>query len=132
MAIGTDPIAPPFLMARLIADGPGYQFSRRIARQNSMLFAVMLTVFLLPRQLSYGQMIQQRACSVWRIQTHGVPCRSEQVPFALDVIRSDPIGVLFNAGNNFIREFMSIGIDQFFLDQQHLQWAKEKLPADIF
>jgi hypothetical protein len=132
LTIGTDPIRPPFLMARLIADGPGYQFLKQNCATKTYVvcryvdrFPITAPAFLWSTDPMTG------VFSVADPATR-LALSSEQGLFALDVIRFDPIGSIVNAGKNTIREFLSVGIDQFFLSQEQLQWAKGKLPISYF
>jgi len=132
LTIGASPIRPPFLMARLIADGPGYQFLKQNCATKT--YVVCHYVDRLPIAA---------AAFLWSIDpTEGVfsvadpttrrALSSEQMSFALDVLRFDPYGLVVNAGINTIREFLSVGIDNFFLNQHQIQQAKEKLPTSYF
>jgi putative flippase GtrA len=132
LTIGADPIRPPFVMARLIADGPGYQFLKQNCATKTYVvcryvdrFPITAPAFLWSTDPMKG------VFSVADAATRSA-LSSEQTSFALDVMRFDPIGLIVNAGGNTIREYFSVGIDQFFLNQEQLQWAKGKLPTSYF
>ncbi len=132
LTIGAYPIRPPFLMARVIADGPGYRFlqdncSTRPYAACSFIDHMPTTAidFLWssdPKKGAFGiaDLPTRRALS------------SEQVSFWLSVLRYDPSGVIFSAANDFVRQLFTVGIDEFFPSGQQLSEFKEKLPENYF
>ena len=130
--IGADPVRPPFLMARLIADGPGYQFLQKncptkpyvvckyIDRLPTIALAFLWSTDPKTGVFSLADLDTRKALS------------SEQTSFALDVFRFDPSGVITAAARNFTRQLLSVGLNEFFPDQQQLEAFKSKLPALYF
>jgi len=131
-ATGTDLIRPPFLTARLIADGPGYDFIQKNCAKKPYVVCDYINrlptssyVFLWSPDPDHGvfdvaDLATRRALSL------------EQESFALDVLRFDPIGVMRSATKDFIRQFVTVGLDDIFLDQQRLASFKEKIPQNYF
>ena len=130
--IGIDPIRPPFVMARLIADGPGYQFLQKNCATKT--YTVCKYIDRLP--VSSDIFLWSTSPTEGVFNVADLPTRialsSEQTSFAIDVLRFDPVGVITNATRNFLRQFFMIGLDEFIIDQQRLQSFETKLPASYF
>jgi putative flippase GtrA len=130
--IGTDPIRPPFVMARIIADGPGYQFLQKNCATKT--YTVCKYVDRLPVSSDIFLWSTNPTEGVFNVAD--LPTRialsSEQTSFLIDVFRFDPVSVITKAAKNFFRQFFMTGLDELFVDQQRLQSFKEKLPGSYF
>jgi putative flippase GtrA len=130
--ISADPIRPPFVMARIIADGPGYQFLKNNCAANT--YTVCKYIDRLP--VSSDVFLWSTSPTEGVFNVADLPTRialsSEQTSFVIDVFRFDPVSVITKAANNFLRQFFMIGLDEFFVDQQRLRGFKEKLPGSYF
>jgi len=128
-AVGANPIRPPFLMARLIADGPGYRFLQENCSNRP--YTVCQFIDRLPEVAPAFLWSTDPKDGVFSVADPSTrrELSSEQVKFALDVFRSDPWGVIMSMGKNALQASFNIGIDEVFLTQQRLQWAKGSLPV---
>jgi hypothetical protein len=130
--IGADPIRPPFVMARIIADGPGYKFLQKNCANKA--YAVCKYIDRLP--VSSGAFLWSTSPTEGVFRVADLPTRialsSEQTSFAIDVFRFDPVGVITNATKTFLRQFFRIGLDALFLNQESLQGFEASLPTSYF
>jgi len=130
--IGVEPIRPPFVMARLIADGPGYNFLLKNCATKP--YTICRFIERLPIPVDAFLWSADSAKGVFGVAD--LPTRralsSEQISFALDVFRSDPVGVIRHATRNFIRQLIKVGVNEFFPTQSQLQFLKGKMPASYF
>jgi len=130
--IGVEPIRPPFVMARLIADGPGYNFLLKNCATKS--YAICRFVDRLPIPVDAFLWSADQKRGVFGVAD--LPTRralsSEQILFALDVFRSDPVGVIRHATDNFIRQLIKVGVNEFFPARLQLQFLKGKVPASYY
>jgi len=131
-AIGASPIRPPFLTARLIADGPGYQFLREHCATRP--YVVCRFISRLPVAAPAFLWSIDPAKGVFSVSDPSTrrALSSEQINFAVDVVQSNPMGVTTAAAKNMFYEFHNIGIDEFFLTPWRLEWAKGSLPKSYF
>lgn len=130
--IGVEPIRPPFVMARLIADGPGYNFL--LNNCATKRYAVCRFIKRLPIPVDAFLWAADPAKGVFGVAD--LPTRralsSEQISFALDVFRSDPVGVIRHATENFLRQLIKVGVNEFFPTKLQLQFLKGKVPASYY
>jgi putative flippase GtrA len=131
--IGTYPIQPPFLMARLITDGPGYKFLQQNCATKPYVVCRYIDRFPIANETTFLWSTEptQGVFAVVDLPTRNA-LSSEQTSFALDVIRFDPIGVIVAAAKNTIDQFLSLGLREVFLSSLppvQLQEFKDKIPA---
>jgi hypothetical protein len=132
LILHADPIRPPYVTARLIADGPGYQFLQENCATKSYVVCKYVSrmprpsdTFLWSRDLSEG------VFSVVDLKTR-TALSSEEPSFVFDVFRSDPIGVLVSMGKNSVAQFLRIGLLEFFPNEREVDSARLKLPAHYY
>ena len=132
LIIGTYPVQPPFLMARLIEDGPGYQFLMQNCANRS--YMICRYIDRLPMPAATFLWSNDPKAGVFNSADPATrrALASEQTSFVLDVVRFDPIGVAVDATKNTVSEFLNIGIDQFFLNQHQVKGFEKKLPTSYF
>ena len=132
LTVGIDPIRPPFVMARLIADGPGYQFLKKHCATKSYVVCNYLS--RLPTPSSTFLWSDDPNEGVFRVAdlARRRALSSEQTSFIFDVIRSDPIGTLTSSARNFLHQLVAISVDVFFTSQKELPFIKGKLPDAYF
>jgi putative flippase GtrA len=130
--IGADPVRPPFLMARLVADGPGYQFLQKNCATKP--YAVCKYIDRLPTPADTFLWSADPKTGVFNVADLATrrTLSAEQVSFVFDVFRSNPIGVIASATRNAIRQLLTVGLNEFFTDQQQIQDFKGKLPVSYF
>jgi len=110
--VGAAPLRPPFLMARLIADGPGYRYLQRSCPQNGLLACRYLD--RLP--VTADEFL-------WGAGPHAVfavvapeerrALEREQLRFAWAVLRTDPWGVLSASTRNVLFQLRDFGLQEF-------------------
>jgi hypothetical protein len=132
VAIGADPIRPPSLMARVIADGPGYRFLQKNCVIK--LYVVCNYITRLPSSENvflFSPDPNKGVFAVADLETRRA-LSSEQFSFVLDVFRFDPIGLSTSMLRNFIHQLLAVGIQEFFTDRTQIQAYKEKVPEFYF
>jgi hypothetical protein len=130
LTTGAGPIRPPFLMARLIEDGPGYRFlqencERRTYRVCNFVDRMPITSedFLWLNDPTRGVFLPADRTAKQELS-------AEQTLFALDVLYFDPAGQIFVSAKNTIREFLAVGLDEFFASHARLQFYQDGLPPE--
>ena len=127
-AVGAPPLRPPFLMARLIEDGPGYRYLKASCPQSN--FQVCNSLARLP-------MIADNF--IWSFDPPGVFAvatpevrrllSAEQYRFAWAVLKYDPLGVVGAAAANSGLQFLSGGLAEFDMSAPTDTVLANKLPA---
>jgi hypothetical protein len=116
LTIGAYPVRPPFLMGRLIADGPGYDFLRKYCAEKT--YSVCKYLDRLPA--SDADFLWSTSPTKGVFRAADLPTRqalsSEQIPFAIDVFRSDPVGVIMSAARDFFSELFAIKLSAYQAD----------------
>jgi hypothetical protein len=130
--VGAEPIQPPFLMARLIADGPGYKFLQNNCANGT--YAACKFMDRLPVASSVFLWSTDPTEGVFRVADlpTQIALSSQQMPFAFDVLRFDPVGVTTAATRDFLRQFFRIDLDAFFLNPESLHDFEARLPSSYF
>ena len=90
LTIGTDPTRPPFVMARLIQDGPGYQFLQKNCATKHYVVCNYMDRLSIPSGFLWSTDPNEGVYNVADLATR-IALSSEEVSFVLDVfqIRSD-------------------------------------------
>jgi len=132
LVIGAQPIRPPFLMARVIEDGPGYRFLQENCIKRS--YVVCNYIERMPIAAINFLWSTDPKKGVFAVEGPGIrrALSDEQFPFVLDVIRFDPIGQTTSSIQNAIRQLTTVGLSEFMFDKWQLQLYKNKLPVDYF
>jgi len=132
LAIGVDPIRPPVVMARLIDDGPGFEFLKTHCGTKS--YKICDYVDRLPTTFDYFLWSFDPRKGVYNVVD--LPTRmalaSEQFSFVVDVVRYDPIGVMAGALKNWSKQLLTVGLEEFFHAPQELEGYKKFLPDYYF
>jgi hypothetical protein len=120
-------------MARLISDGPGYQFLQKNCATKPYVVCNYIDRLPIPSSTFLWSMIPNEGV----FNVANLPTRralsSEQASFIFDVFRSDPMGVISSATKNFIQELLTVRLNEFFLpNPQILQSSKGNLPDVYF
>ncbi|MFI4865937.1 MAG: hypothetical protein ACHQDB_02410 [Steroidobacterales bacterium] len=127
-AVGAAPLRPPFLMARLIEDGPGYRYLKESCPRSN--FQVCNSLGRLPMNADKF---------IWSFDPPGVFAVStpeirrmlsaEQIRFAWAVVKYDPLGVVGAAAANAGLEFFSLGLAEFDMSAPTDRLLANKLPT---
>jgi hypothetical protein len=126
-SVGEAPIRPPFLMARLIEDGPGYRYLKQSCPQSN--FQVCSDLARLPMTSDNF---------IWSFDPPGVfsvstpenrrRLSAEQFRFAWAVLKHDPLGVVGSAAANAGLQLFSTGLAEFDLSRASDRALVNKLP----
>jgi hypothetical protein len=132
LAVGVEPIRPPFLMARIIDDGPGYVFLKKNCPEKR--YTVCNYIDRLPTTAEDFLWSLERSKGVYNLAD--VPTREalalEQTSFVADVFKSDPVGVIAAAAKNTANQLLKVGVGQFFHTPTELEAYKQFLPGYYF
>ena len=111
--VGKPPILPPFLMARMIADGPGYRYLQATCPQSQLevchfvqRLPTFSSVFLFSSSPSEG--VFQVADPETRRKLS-----DEQFTFFKETFLYDPMGVLLSFGGDAVNQIGMIGLTDF-------------------
>ena len=126
--IGAPPLRPPFLMARMIEDGPGYRYLRATCPQNGLTICAYLDRLPVAANLF-----------LWDPSTRGVfsavaprvrrSLAAEQTRFVLAVLAYAPWTELRDALRDFGTQLTMSGLEEFHYPQVLKQSFEEKIPA---
>lgn len=132
LAIGAYPIRPPFLMARLIADGPGYQYLSKSCASTH--YAVCKFMDRLPVSAPAFLWSMDPTTGVFSVADRATrrQLSSEQGKIALAILLAYPGQVVAHAISDSAKELVSVGLDNFLLNETQLSWAKAKLPLRYY
>ena len=132
--IGTFPVRPPFVMARLIADGPGYQYLKKTCPNVPTPYVVCKFLDRLPVPADaflWSTDPQKGVFSISDLHTREA-MSSEQTRFVFSTFMFDPIGMIISAIRNSADQFFKVGLNELFPGQEALHNFQGKLPAPYF
>ncbi len=126
------PVRPPFLTARLIADGPGYKY----LRDNCSTSRYVVCDYLdrLPTPADNFLWSTEPTNGVFNVADPKARRKmsAQQIPFFIDVFKFDPLGVTTSVIKNAISQLQLVGLNEFFPDHAMISQLKQKLPASYF
>ena len=130
--VGVYPVRPPFLMARLIDDGPGQRFLQQNCEAKP--YTICRYKDRLPTTMNYFLWSPDSAKGVYNEVdlTTRTALSAEEIPFIIDVIRWEPLGVINAAIRNAIEQLTTIGVAEFFRTPIELGLFKNSLPEEFF
>jgi hypothetical protein len=127
--VGVSPVMPPFLTARLIADGTGARYLRErctparfdVCQYSGRHFSTS-DEFLWGRVSPFGAAgpAERRRLS------------AEDAPFALAVATNFPIQQVLASGGNFIGQLLDIDLKLMNYDAHEREWFGQQMPASAF
>jgi hypothetical protein len=126
--VGAAPIRPPFLMARMIADGPGYAYL--VASCPASQLTVCGFVHLLPIGDQDFLWSIDPVKAVFASADPGIRRRlaEEQYRFAWATLAFDPLGVLAASLRNTANQVTLIGLPEFNYDTGEKQFFTAHVP----
>ena len=132
-ATGIAPVRPPFVMARVIADGPGTKFLQQNCTSKTYTVCKYADRFPMHAlQFLWSTDPATGVFSAANIETRNA-LSSEQSQFVLDVIKFDPYGELSRSAQNTALQFWDISLDDFVSSHKHLiSSLAEKVPAAYY
>jgi len=110
---GDSPLRPPFLMARLIADGPGYDYL--VANCPQVGLEVCNFLPRLPVGSDEFLWSKDPALGVYGAAESGIRRRlgEEQLDFVIGVLAFDPVGQLKASLGDFLEQISRFGVNEF-------------------
>ena len=126
--VGAAPIRPPFLMARMIADGPGYAYLAASCPASQL--AVCRFVHRLPVNDQWFLWSTDPAIGVFALADPGTRRRlgDEQYRFAWATLAFDPLGVLAASLRNTANQIRLIGLADFNYDNGEKKFLTAHVP----
>lgn len=126
--IGMPPIRPPFLMARVIEDGPGYQYLKEACPQKH--YAVCAFVDRLP--LTSDDFLWNSTPRIGVFAVADAATRralsAEQMAFVAAVIAFDPVGQFAASLRNGLKQLGMFGLTEFNYGEGARSYFAAKLP----
>jgi hypothetical protein len=128
--VGAPPLHPPFLMARMVADGPGYRYLKATCPGNG--FKVCQFLAHMPIDADGFLFAAGTPPGVFAEATPQVrrQLAAEQPRFVLAVLRYDPGGEALASLRNFGRQITMTGLTEFDLDNLTKQFFERKIPGE--
>ena len=130
--VGEPPLTPPFLMARLVDDGPGYRYLVDTCPRNGFVICGFIKRLPLPSDDFLWQRDPQHgvfACSTPAVRR---ALSAEQYRFALAVMGHDPWGQSKAFARNALAQSALLGATEFDYSEQSKTSFATKLPAAYF
>jgi phage shock protein PspC (stress-responsive transcriptional regulator) len=127
---GAGPIRPPFLMARLIDDGPGYRFLQKNCEKKNYIVCRYLDRMPITSADFIWLHDPNKGIFMPADRTVKQSLSAEEMPFAFDVLFFEPIEQLFVSAQNATREFLMVGLDEFYVDRAKLQYYQDSVPSE--
>jgi len=126
---GAAPIRPPFLMARIIDDGPGYRFLRGTCPANG--FSVCRYLPILPLNSDAFLWEKERGKGVFQASSpvEQRALAKEEPAFVIATARARPLDLARSAVRSTIAQMSLMGLPEFNNRQRALSSLHEKLPA---
>lgn len=131
-ALGAPPIRPPFMMARVIDDGPGYRHLRDVCVTDTDPFVICRFLPLLPQPSDTFLWSVDPRSGVFMASSPGVQraLAAEQYRFVGSVFADRPFEQLSASLRSAIRQSAMIGLSEFNYDPGTRQALMRKLPPD--
>jgi len=130
--VGEPPLTPPFLMARLVDDGPGYRYLVDTCPQNG--FIVCKFIDRLPMPSDEFLWLQDPKRGVFASSDPAVrrALSKEQYRFALAVMGHDPWEQIESSARNAAAQLMLLGVPEFdYIEESKTAFA-DKIPHAYF
>jgi len=118
---------PPFLMARVIADGPGFWYLKQHCRQVKFVLCDHLhDLPQEPDEFLWGEK------GIWQNADEETErrLRQEEIPFVLATLRAYPVAQLSRSATNFGQQLRTFGLDLFGPSDWVLEEFAGVLPSD--
>jgi hypothetical protein len=130
--VGEPPLRPPILMARMIADGPGYRYLRASCPSSGFTACRFLNRLPLhPDQFVWGENPASGVFSVASPDTKRA-LSNEQYRFAWNVFRFEPLASLADFLRDAALQLTDIGYDEFNYDPASPAFWRTHLPSSYY
>ena len=132
-ALDRKPVSPPFLSARLVADGSGSAYLRKTCSQDADRWALCAHLDKLPLESDEMLWDERPGKAVfWTAQlAEQQRLSAEDKPFFLHVLADDPFGVIGDAIRGTAILIGSYDLVAFNYPDFHINEISEKYPSDI-
>jgi hypothetical protein len=131
-SLGAEPVRPPYLMARLIADGPGADYLKANCPQAN--FTVCRFVDRLPLSSAENFLWNSDPNQGGVFATSDPDTRrllvAEQNYFILATVKYDPLGVIGSVLRNGISQIAVIGLTEFNYQEINLSFYRSHVPQN--
>ncbi|MEP2101754.1 MAG: hypothetical protein ABJP02_09615 [Parasphingorhabdus sp.] len=129
---GNAPVMPPFLAARVISDGPGYQYLEKHCKTEDLKFCRVLDFPV----INHDQLLWSTSKDEGVFQALSNREKREiaalEKAFVLDVFLEYPIEVLVASFRGFGTQLVTFNLPNFnYNDKQKAQY-QEKIPSELF
>jgi len=130
--IGVPPLRPPFVMARLIEMGPGYEYLKDNCSKSSLTVCQFLERLPAPAETFLWS--NDARAGVFALASPEVKraLGEEQYTFAIRVLMFDPIGVAVNLLRNAVRQLGRFGLMEFYYCDRCVKGIRDELPAEYW
>lgn len=127
---GASPVRPPFLMARMISDGPGYNYLIANCGRHDLRICDFIDV--LPQSTDYILWSKDPQTGVYAISDAETKqdLKNQEMEFVLSVLRYDPVGQISASLQGFVKQLMMISLNEFIYTSSLKTNLKDNLPAD--
>jgi hypothetical protein len=132
--VGSAPLYPPFLVARVIEDGPGYRYLKATCPGNG--FAVCQFLDRLPMNSDEFLWAARNRPGSGRpgVFAEAPPetkrqLAAEQLPLVLNVLRFDPTGEALAGLRHALRQLTLTGLSEFQYTDEEKQFFEYKVPV---
>ncbi len=130
-ATGDPPVRPPFLTARIIADGPGYDYLRTHCPQSGFLICKYVDRLPAPSDNFLWDPTLGKGVFSALPSGESRALAEEQSRFVLAVFADRPVDVLISSTGAVLRQFGQVGLWEFNYFPIDKIWMAQKLPADV-
>jgi hypothetical protein len=128
---GHPPLRPPFLMARVITDGPGLAYLKETCPESG--FRICDFVSVLPLGNDEFLWSKDKGAGVYGaadVRTRA-ELVSEQSRFVWEVLKDDPAGQLRASFGNFVEQMTRFSLHEFAYDAHMKRMIDKHLPAAV-
>jgi hypothetical protein len=130
-ATGSPPVRPPFLTARIIDDGPGYQYLRTHCPQSGFVICNYLDRLPVPSDGFLWDPRLDRGLFSALPYDERRALADEQNRFVLAVLKDRPIDLLLSSGGAVLQQAGKMGLIEFNHLPSDKIWMAQKLPPDV-
>jgi hypothetical protein len=128
---GQPPIRPPFMTARLTADGAGTDYLNSHCQTQKWLLCKYRNRLPLPSDDFLWRPDGKHGVFMTLPPAEARALAAEQPAFSLAVFKNDPIAVMRSSGKAVLEQASHVGFEEFTYPVQMMDGFAEKMPADL-
>ncbi len=129
LTTGFSPIRPPFVMGRLIEDGPGYRFLQNNCTERTYIICRYLDHMPITSEDFLWSHDPKIGIFFPADRETRQALSSEERSFAFDVLLSMPFEQSLVSSKNAIRELFLVGLSEFYADRTRLEFYQD-IPSE--